>query len=130
MLSLLAHTSLSISNQVNDRVSSGRKHTEYIMQLGFLVPIAVNFAIRQLEKFGQGLDMAILRKDFETRVRDLVPGTVWDEASVALSDKIFNIFAELFTSEVIGSTVQDLLDKKYAEAFAHVQEYVVKQLAK
>jgi hypothetical protein len=100
------------------------------MNLNFLVAIAVNFAIRQTEKFGQSLDMVKLRADFETRVRDLVPGAIWDDAAVALADKIFNVFAELFTSEILASVVEDLLDKKYAESFAHFERYVLEQLKK
>ena len=100
------------------------------MQLGFLVPIAVSFAVRQSQKFGKSLDMVKLRADFETRVRDLVPGSIWDDAAVALTDKVFAIFADLFTSDVLEETSQDLVAGKFAEALAHVEAYVLAKIQK
>lgn len=100
------------------------------MNLNFLIPLAVNFAVRQVVKFGEKLDMVKLRADFETRVKDLIPGSAWDAAAVELADKVFNIFGNLFTSEVLAQTTQDLVDGKFAEALAHVEAYVLAEIQK
>ncbi len=46
--------------------------------------MVVSFVLRQLAKFGKDIDWAKVKSDLGERVRQLVPGTWFDEEAVAL----------------------------------------------
>lgn len=98
------------------------------MKLGFLVPIAIKFAMRQARKFGASLDLAKVRADLETRVKDLVPGEMWDEAATKLADKLFQIIAGFLTTDILEKLAEEAFEKDYSGMLEDLKVYVVEQL--
>lgn len=50
----------------------------------WLVSLAISFAVRQAERFGEQTDWEKVKADLSARVAKLVPGEFLDEAAVAL----------------------------------------------
>lgn len=65
------------------------------MALHWLATMAITFAVRQLNKFGEQTDWNKVKADADARIRDLVPGTFFDEFAVAFLNKVFDLCVEM-----------------------------------
>jgi hypothetical protein len=59
----------------------------------FLFGLIVSFALRQIAKFAEKTDWNKVKTDIDPRIRDLVPGTMLDDAAVDLFNNAVDCFA-------------------------------------
>jgi len=99
------------------------------MQLNFLVPLAANLIIKAIKLGGGQLDFPKVRAEFNKYVEELIPGTAFDSVAVTFSDKMFNIFEGLFTTDILEKVSTDLINREYSKVFADLVAFASKELA-
>lgn len=74
-----------------------------------LVNMVISFALRQVEKFETGVDWAKVSADAETRIRQVVPGSWFDDEAAAvvraLIDGIKSVLGEKAQLEGLIRTI-------------------------
>lgn len=89
----------------------------------------ISFILGQLEKFKASLDWGKIQADLDKHVRDLVPGTWFDDAAVKFVDSIFgSIRSILEQGDHIKSLLELLAAKKYDEALAALKYLLLGQI--
>lgn len=63
---------------------------------GVLLQMVSYFLERQLAKFGENIDWALIKIDLEKRISDLVPGAAFDNVAKYLVSILIDLVAELF----------------------------------
>ena len=71
----------------------------------WLISAAVQFALRQVAKFRDGVDWPTVRRDLEARVRDLVPREWLDDEAVAAMDIALECVKEVLASTADLETI-------------------------
>jgi len=66
---------------------------------GVILQIASYFLERQIAKFGEGVDWALIKVDLEKRISDLVPGAAFDGVAKFLVSILIDLVAELFKQD-------------------------------
>jgi len=56
----------------------------------WLVQAMVTFVVRQLAKFFESSNFDKIREDLEIRLRDLIPGEMFDDAAIKMMDVILD----------------------------------------
>lgn len=96
------------------------------MFLKLILPIVISFIVRQLEKFGAKTDWALVQADADKRVRDLVPGTWFDDECVEFVNKMFGILRHaLGEGDDLKKLLKLIADKKFAEATAVIKDILL-----
>lgn len=91
-----------------------------------LIKAMISFIISQIEKFREGLDWDKVQKNMDAYVRNLVPGTWFDDQAVKMVDAVFLAMKKVIDQgDYIKQILQLLAEKKYAEAIELVKELVI-----
>lgn len=91
-----------------------------------LIKAMISFVIGQIEKFREQLDWDKVRKNMDAYVRNLVPGTWFDEQAVKIVDSVFLAIKNVVSQgDYIKHILQLLAEKKYAEAIELVKQLVL-----
>lgn len=56
----------------------------------WVIDLGIRFALRQLAKFGAETDWIKVRGDAQTRIRQIVPGTVFDDVTAQCVDALLD----------------------------------------
>ena len=57
------------------------------------------FVVRQVSKYLESTDFDLIRKDLEIRLRDLIPGTFFDDFGIELMNAMIDFIKEIFDGE-------------------------------
>ncbi len=88
----------------------------------WLVSIVIAFVMRQFAKFRDQLDWDKVRLDLETRVKDLVPGSWFDDEAVMLVDLVLaKLKSALGDSEAIGKLLTLLASSDWPGALVFIK---------
>lgn len=89
--------------------------------------LAIGFAMRQLEKFGDKTNWTTVKADFAVRVAQIVPGTWLDAEAVELSNEVIDAIARAFdNTKTLGLILKLVTNGKHAEAAAKLRDYLLK----
>jgi hypothetical protein len=86
----------------------------------WIITLALNFLMRQLERWGTNIDWVLFKADMKPRVEALVPGRIFDRAAVALVNELIDAVASVLSGSELQRVVDLLLQGKNAEALAAV----------
>ncbi len=93
----------------------------------WIAQAALSFAIRQLAKYGDETDWSLVRKDFDIRVRDLVPGDWFDDQASEVASEIISAVERALKNTKTLKIIGDLaIEGKTAEAIARLRDYLLK----
>ena len=82
-----------------------------------VVKAIISFVLGQIEKLKGSLDWVKLKADLEKHVRDLVPGTWFDDLAVQMVDSVFDgLKGVLDQGDNIKHLLELLAAKQYIEA--------------
>ena len=91
--------------------------------------MVISFVLSQIEKFHDKIDWEQLEKDLDAKVRDLVPGSWFDDEAVAFVHTILSAFkAVLGQGDHIKPILQLLAQKKYEQALVALKELLLGQV--
>lgn len=92
----------------------------------FIANLVIGFIVRQIQKFQQSIDWAIVKRDVDIRVKAIVPGD-WldDEAVLAVNALIDRAAKVLSNSAAIEKIMRLAADEKWADAFNAVVSLLV-----
>lgn len=83
----------------------------------FALNLAIPFVFRQLRKFGERIDWSKVEHDLEKRVKDLMPGEVFDDtAADLLSSAMHTIKRALGQEDTLKDVIGLLFDEKWEAA--------------
>jgi len=100
------------------------------MALHWLATMAITFAVRQLAKFGEQTDWDKVKADADTRIRDLVPGTFFDEFAVAFLNKVLDLGAEMLREPDQMQQLMTLIaEGKFQDAINYMMAWIRQHLA-
>jgi hypothetical protein len=89
----------------------------------------ISFILGQLEKLKGQIDWDQLKAKLDQHVRDLVPGTWFDDAAVKFCDSIFAALRGVLDSgDTIKSLLELLAEQKYDEALAMLKDLLLGQI--
>lgn len=92
----------------------------------WLIQAAIAFALRQLAKWQGAIDWAKVKADLAVRVRDLVPGELFDEMAVKLVDSVVNLLAAVLSDQAsLAKVVQLLVAGKIQEAISVIKDLII-----
>ena len=90
------------------------------------ISLAIKFVVRQNEKFKDSIDFVKLEKDLVARIKDLVPGTFFDEEAAKLVSFVIHWAQQVLEQ---GDNMKKLLkllaDKKFDEAVLLLKELIL-----
>jgi hypothetical protein len=93
----------------------------------WIAQAALSFAIRQLAQFGEETNWDTVKKDFDTRVRDLVPGDWFDNQAADVSNEIISAVERALKNTKTLKIIGDLaIEGKTSEAIARLRDYLLK----
>ncbi len=93
----------------------------------WIAQAALSFAIRQLAKYGETTDWNTVRKDFDTRVRDLVPGDWFDDQASEVASEIISAVERALKNTKTLKIIGDLaIAGKTSDAIARLRDYLLK----
>lgn len=93
----------------------------------WLVSAVISFVIRQLEQFGEDTDWDTVAGDLDKRVRDLIPGSWFDDKAAALCNSLLKACEEgLKHPKTVGSILDLLAEGKHSEAAERLKMYLMK----
>ena len=84
-----------------------------------IIRFAIGFLMRQLERWREAIDWAIIRTDLEARIRDLVPGWIADEAVrwamvfVDVAEAVLQAQADI--QEILNLLAQSKFDEAWSK---------------
>lgn len=88
--------------------------------------LIISFLLGQIEKFKGSLDHDKLKAALDQHVRDMVPGTWFDDAAVKFCDTVFeSLWSILDQGDHIKSLLELLAAKKYAEALSALKDLLL-----
>lgn len=91
-----------------------------------VIKAMISFIIGQIEKLNGVINWEKLKADLEKHIRDLVPGTWFDDAAVKFVDMVFDsIRSVLEQGDTIKHLMQLLADKKFDEALALLKDLLL-----
>lgn len=94
----------------------------------WLIQAAIAFAMRQLAKWQGAIDWAKVKVDAAIRVRELVPGILFDEMAVKLVDSVIDMIAAVLADQAdIAKIVALLVDGKMSEAMEALKKLIVEK---
>lgn len=100
------------------------------MSLHWLATMAITFVIRQINKFGEATDWTKVKADADARIRDLVPGTFFDEFAVAFLNKVIDLAAEMTKDEEAMKQLAMLIaEGKLQDAINFMMAWIRQHLA-
>ena len=95
----------------------------------WLISIVISFVLRQLAKFTDSIDWDKVQKDLDERVRQIVPGTWFDDEAVKIVDIAFlTIKRVLKAQDKIQSILQLLAEQKFPEAATLLKRILTEHL--
>lgn len=85
--------------------------------LHWLATMAITFVIRQLHKYGEDTDWELVKADADARIRDLVPGEMFDDFCAAFLLKVIDLCAAFLKDEEnMKEIAMELAEGKFQEA--------------
>ncbi len=83
----------------------------------FVVNLIISFILKQISKVHDKIDWVALKAEVDAKVRDLVPGTWFDDEAVRLIDTILAACEQVLTShDELKAILQLLAAEKYDDA--------------
>lgn len=83
----------------------------------WLIGVALAFVMRQVRKFGETTDWVKVKADMIARVRDIVPGTWFDDEAAAVCSQLVDAVQALLVDKAVQEKLAELLAKEqWAEA--------------
>lgn len=95
---------------------------------GFIVDMAVSFALRQVQKFADKTDWSKVKADLAVRVRDLVPGEFFDTEAAAASNAAIELVEKFLKGDTDEKVVKLIVAGKLKEAGAELVTFVRNEL--
>jgi len=91
-----------------------------------IVGFVLSFIMRQLEKWRNNIDWALVRVDVEARVRALVPGTWMDDQAVAFVMSIIDAAESALSATAdIERILKLAADQKWQEALVALRDLII-----
>lgn len=92
----------------------------------WLIQAAIAFALRQLAKWQGAIDWDKVKADLAVRLRDLVPGKMFDEMAIKLLNSVVDLLASVLSDQAeISKVVQLLVAGKVAEAMEVIKQLII-----
>lgn len=96
------------------------------MLKNWLIQAAIAFALRQLAKWQGGIDWAKVKADLSARVRDLIPGEMFDGVAVKMVESVVDMLAAaLGDQKEIDNIVNLLMAGKIPEAMLALKDLII-----
>lgn len=93
--------------------------------IGWLIDLIISFVIRQVVKFGKGIDWVLVKADGAVRVAKLVPGDWFDAEAVMVFEKAVDVMEMVLSSgEVIEQIVELIKSKNLQGAIELVKKLI------
>lgn len=97
--------------------------------LSWLINLVLGFAVRQIVKWGSGVDFVKIKADLEIRIRALIPGDWIDDEAVIFVNKALDVVASLMSESVIEKILQLAVAKDFGGVLSYLKELIVGALA-
>lgn len=92
----------------------------------WLIQAAIAFVLRQLTKWGQSIDWVKIKIDLELRVKQLLPGEMFDDEAVKIAFAVVDLFAGILAdAAAIEKIVNLVMAGKMAEALEALKQMIV-----
>ena len=101
-----------------------------IFSLPWLATMAITFVVRQVDKYAEEADWAKIKADADARIRDLVPGDMFDDFCAAFLLKVLDLCEDflkdeenmkLLLTKLAEGNFQDAIDLLMAWIRQHLQ---------
>lgn len=94
-----------------------------------VVSMVISFILRQVAKFKSDTDWRKIKADLDKRVRDLIPGTWFDDEAVLVCRTLVDMAQVVLSSEQELQRVLELVaDSKWDAAFALLKQLILGQI--
>lgn len=72
----------------------------------YIFELVVVFFVRQVAKYLESFEFELYRKDVELRIRDLIPGTAFDEIGVSFFNTLMDGLVFLITNAELSGVIE------------------------
>ncbi|HAT75761.1 MAG TPA: hypothetical protein DCS19_02695 [Flavobacterium sp.] len=90
--------------------------------------VVLSFLIRQIIKYGDSIDFAIIREDVRELVRKIVPGNIFDETAVQFVDTMIDGIVYLFENLEITGVLEAIKNKDLNLALSILRDLLKRYL--
>jgi hypothetical protein len=96
------------------------------MLKSWLIKAAIAFALRQLAKWKDGINWETVKADLEARIRDLVPGELFDDEAAKMVRSVVDMIAGLLGDQAaITNIIALVIAGKMAEAMEALKDLII-----
>ena len=94
-----------------------------------ILKILINFIISQVDKFREEFDWDKFKVNLDSKVRDWVPGSWFDDTAVDFVERVFGSFRKVLEeTDEIKSVIKHVADKEFAPAYDLIKDLFEKDL--
>jgi len=91
-----------------------------------LLSLLINFVVHQLDKFKTAIDWGKVKADLDAHVRDILPGTWFDDEGVAIVNIALDYLAKILSQSDKEKAILELIAaKKYFEAANALKDLLI-----
>lgn len=92
----------------------------------WVIGMAISFVMRQIGKWGKGIDWAKVKADVTERVKAIVPGEWFDAEAVAAVMALLDVAEKVLAATgELEKIVQMIVDGKMQEAWAALRQLIL-----
>lgn len=94
--------------------------------INWLISGVITFITRQILKWGEDIDWDLVKKDFDERVRDLMPGQFMDDTASALAASLIEAVRMTIGKDGGIHMIQDLVkNANWEEIYIYVKNLIL-----
>ena len=94
----------------------------------WLIGLGISFILRQLAKWQSGINWDLVKADLDKRIRDLIPGELFDDEAVAGMHALVDMVAAVLAAQSdIEKIISLAVDGKFAEAIEALKKLILDQ---
>jgi len=92
----------------------------------WILSLAVSFFMRQLARWQDEIDWALVKEDLDTRIRALVPGEWFDQTAVDVIHTLVDVAASVLSAtETLRAVIDLLANKDFQGAWTTLRQLIL-----
>ena len=88
----------------------------------YIFEIVCVFFMRQLTKYLESFEYELFKQDLENRIRDIIPGTAFDEAGVKFMNTILEGVEFIITNAEVTGIIEAIKNKDLSLALSLIKD--------